>query len=90
MFKVLCLVAVSTLTLAAQIDKRRMPVKTKKNTLINKEEVDDIKNKTWLWTPYDADENPLNDKTDEELMGIIGGYKDEEDVPLISGSDADN
>jgi len=67
-----------------------MPVKTKKNTLINKEEVDDIKSKTWLWTPYDADENPLNDKTDEELMGIIGGYKDEEDLPFVSGSDADS
>jgi hypothetical protein len=59
MFKTLCLVAFSAYAIGADLTKKSLKTKTKINTLITKEEVEDIKNKTWLWEPFDPSENPL-------------------------------
>jgi len=44
----------------------------KQSKHINKNLVDDIKNKTRDWVPFEPEENPLGALTDEQLAGLAG------------------
>lgn len=43
-----------------------------KNTFVNKDLVDKIRNKTSLWKTFDSDKNPFFNRTDSELKGLLG------------------
>lgn len=45
---------------------------TKKH--INKEMVSAIKTKTSIWKPYEPEENPFRDFTDEQLLMLVGTW----------------
>jgi hypothetical protein len=38
----------------------------------NEDLINDIKNKTNLWKPYEANENPLNHMNHEQLLSLLG------------------
>lgn len=39
---------------------------------INKDIVDEIKQKATTWVPHEVEENPLANKTLSEIMGMLG------------------
>ena len=36
-----------------------------------------------MWKPYEPEENPLANKTDDELKGLIGAMIDDDDIPEL-------
>jgi len=34
-----------------------------------------------MWKPYEAEENPLANKTDDELQGLIGAMTEDDGIP---------
>ena len=79
MLKVVLISALTYVALGLGVSKRNQ-TRGHKNTIIHKDLVDQIKNKTWMWKPFEAEENPLSSKTDEELRGLIGAMIDDDDL----------
>ena len=61
---------------ATGIKEKLKENKPGKGRPITKEIIDDIKNHTSLWTPFEEDENPLSGMTEEELENLVGSVVD--------------
>ena len=88
MLKVVLISALTYAALGLGISKKHQN-RGQKNGIIHKEIVEQIKNKTWMWKPFEAEENPLAGKSDEELRGLIGAMVDEDNLDL-SGADVND
>ena len=87
MYKTIIISALTAYALGINLSKKTITFKAKKNNIIHKEIVDDIKNQTWMWTPYEADENPLANKSEDELQGLIGAMTEDDGIPDLQGAD---
>ena len=87
MYKTIIISALTAYALGINLSKKTITFKAKKNNIIHKEIVDDIKNQTWMWKPYEAEENPLANKTDDELQGLIGAMTEDDGIPDLQGAD---
>ena len=86
MFRVTLISAITSIALGLDLGKLTKGTRIRISDTIMKDIVDDIRNKTRLWQPYEPEENPLANKTDDELQGLLGVMADDDEYPELLGA----